>query len=210
VNWDRTLPGEAWTLDKPNLLCSPQHKAIRPSLLRKCPLERKLQGERGELTPLVARRIMPVLGLNLPDELVAKTREALLSRIRMSHKLQELGRVTLHRKVYTGDYGVVVWNPRDGFRTVAKFGMLPMPGCRAICIFHHAQVEPEFRNRGIGKTLLHIRMGAARDVGYKILLCTVRGDNEVERHLLTDAYWVKDTIYVATPGHCVELWRKVL
>jgi len=157
---------------------------------------------------------MPILGIEMPIELVTATRDALLDGIRDSAKLKMLflGRsFILRRKPYTGDYQVWGWTQTTGYFQIAKFGMLPMPGCRAICILYHVEVEKEWQGQGIGKELLRIRLEAAKKVGYQRVLCTVVDNNSIEMHLLVVHDFVCDS-WIRNPrtNHTVAQWSKNL
>lgn len=155
---------------------------------------------------------MPILGMNIPDKLIADTKVALLQRILASSKLSEVkeGRLQLTRQPYTGDYVLKTWTAIDGYVRIANFGMLPLPGCRAICVFHHSLVEPEFRGKGLGKELLRIRTEAAKDVGYKLLLATVRRENYIERNMLLKAGWERNTFFNGAFGHEIDTFTRTL
>lgn len=136
---------------------------------------------------------MPFIGVEVKDEYPKKHREALLRELNEDHELAKLllkefklksFDYTLRRKAYTGDYSLEVLGNDGAYHAVAKFGMLPMPGCSAICILHHAVVEEHLRRQGIGDHLLKTRLAAAKALGYSAVICTVRTDNCTEINLL--------------------------
>lgn len=136
---------------------------------------------------------MPILGADLPLSLVETTRIALLEGVLTSETVKDIVGHEVHlwvkRKAYTGDYEVKGQTREDGFFTIAKFGMLPMPGCKGLCIFHHVSVEPKFQGKGLGQELLRIRLDAARTAGYSGALATVQRDNGKELQILAKAGW---------------------
>lgn len=151
----------------------------------------------------------------MSQEFLRKQREALLAAISKSEVLTRLyphSTFKLSRKPYTGDYhlqekSIAGWYP------VAKFGMLPLPGCRAICVLHHVEVEPSLRGKGIGKELLRIRLAVAKEIGYKIVMATVRDDNEKEIHLLAANGVMHVLSYLAPDelcGHMVQIRMRTL
>jgi GNAT superfamily N-acetyltransferase len=155
---------------------------------------------------------MPILGMNVPDALVLQTREVLIRRINANFRIHEVFKghdLVLRRIPYTGDYTIRGRTSESGFFPIARFGMLPMPGCRAICIFHHVEVDPAYRHLGIGTELLRIRIDTAKEVGYKMVLATVRDENIAEIKLLNAAGFEAE-IPFDNKGHSVSLRRKIL
>lgn len=155
---------------------------------------------------------MPKLGMEVPDRLIADTRIGLMDRFKKSSVLASVsGLFFLHRTAYTGDYLLEGYTCEKGYFPIANFAMLPMPGCRAVCVFHHSMVHESLRGRRIGKELLRIREEVAKEVGYKRVLATVRYDNEVEYHLLKSAGWTyMFTFRNDQTGHNVLMFSKEL
>jgi GNAT superfamily N-acetyltransferase len=156
---------------------------------------------------------MPILGINVPEERVRASRVALEKHLLGSiHPTllvwRQLGRIFLRRTPYTGDYTLWKWDTTSGYEQVAKFGILPLPGCKAICVFHHAVVEPEFRGIGLGKELLQIRLKAANEIGYNIVLATTLSTNAREIKLLENNGFVKASWYYKE-GKMVYLWMRI-
>lgn len=158
---------------------------------------------------------MPILGMDVPARLVDATRDALAKALNQSALLKGYFPETefvIRRKVYTGDYKIEI-HPKGSsvFEPLAQFGMLPLPGCRAICVLHHSEVHPACRGRGIGKELLRIRMQVAKEVGYTTVVATVQGSNTIERKLLEEADWsLTDMFMNRTTEHAVCVYRKLL
>lgn len=153
---------------------------------------------------------MPIVGMNVPNDFWARQRSALTNALITSPRLKELfpgDEIRLDRLPYTGDYLVKAYNFNAAYpwRHIAKFGMLPMPGCRAICILHHAEIEREFRGKGVGTELLRIRLAVAKELGYKAVICTVRDSNLTEIKLLAANGVNRLTGYIAEKGHSVSV-----
>ena len=157
---------------------------------------------------------MAILGADIPADLIEKTRDALLRGINKSETLRinfPHTKLTLHRKTYSGDYILRGHSAVRGFFDIAKFGMLPMPGCKGICIFHHVEVEREFRGNGIGLALLRIRQQAARDAGYSLAMATVKYDNTTERNILGTENWTfESTFHNKRTSNWVVIYQKNL
>lgn len=150
--------------------------------------------------------------MEVPNELLALTRAELDLALNKNQKLKSLADVDsiiVHRTAYTGDYKIEGFKAGRGFSPIAKFGMMPMPGCRGICVFHHAEVEEKLRGIGVGTILLRIRTEVAKIAGYSLLLCTVQEINSVERHLLESTMWQRLPSFInKTTGHTIALYNK--
>lgn len=154
---------------------------------------------------------MPILGQNLSLELVIKTRSKLLEFITESVKLQSIfpdTKFELRRIPYTGDYELI-GKDRTGWFPIAKFGILPMPGCHKIAIFHRVSTEGRLRHKGVGGELLRLRILAAEAIGYRIILCTTRSTNAAEIKLLEINGFVKSSWYYED-GKLIYLWERVI
>lgn len=82
-----------------------------------------------------------------------------------------------------------------------------MPGNRRILVSFGSFVQPEFRNKGLGRKMLRLRQEVAREAGINLMLATVRDDNKIERHLLRRAGW---QILAPRPETGVSMWAKKL
>jgi GNAT superfamily N-acetyltransferase len=156
-----------------------------------------------------------IIGMDVPEALLTLMRETLATELNNEPALLRLmggaDSFILHRTAYTGDYTLEGWSKKAGFWPVAKFGMMPMPGCRAICVFHHAEVEPKFRGTGLGQLLLNVRGRVATKAGYSRAICTVRCDNEIERHLMNKCGWIDLTSFVnRTSNRGIRIYIKHL
>jgi GNAT superfamily N-acetyltransferase len=63
---------------------------------------------------------------------------------------------------------------------IARFRLTFLPSCRGILVSHNVLVSPEYRRRGIAKSLLAVKLKVAQDLGVPTLLSTVRDDNVAE------------------------------
>lgn len=99
-------------------------------------------------------------------------------------------------------------------RYADKFGFYelnPLPGCNQVVVSNHALIYKEHRGKGIGQIQHHERLEKARELGYDLMLCTVKADNEAEKHILNKMGWAHLTSFSNTEtGNTVELWSKML
>lgn len=87
----------------------------------------------------------------------------------------------------------------------------PFPGCNQIVVSNHAFIYPEHRMKGHGLANHNKRVKRARDMGYDVILCTVRAGNAVEKKILTKGGWVKIMEFKnKETGNQVEMWSKSL
>lgn len=74
---------------------------------------------------------------------------------------------------------------------IATFSLAPLPGCCGIAVSYYSEVHAYWREKGLGRFLLAVRMGACRRAGYGYMLASVLADNPVEIGLLAAAGWIK-------------------
>lgn len=87
----------------------------------------------------------------------------------------------------------------------------PFPGCNQIVVSNHALIYEWARGRGHGQRQHENRLNQARALGYDLMLCTVREDNEVEIHILRKNGWIVEREFMSTEtGHAVQLWSRNL
>lgn len=87
----------------------------------------------------------------------------------------------------------------------------PFPGCNQIVVSNHAFIFPEKRGKGEGRKNHQLRVQRAKDLGYDLVLCTVRSNNVRELAILTTEKWEKLTTFKnSETGNMVELWMKLL
>lgn len=89
-------------------------------------------------------------------------------------------------KLYTGAYKLVLG---DFEQEVARFNLVPMPGCCGICISTGSKVDDEFKGKGIGTLLNSLRIDIAREMGYGLLMCTDVETNTPQRRILGKNGW---------------------
>lgn len=99
----------------------------------------------------------------------------------------------------------------NSYMIVGKFSMEQLPGCCGVAVSYHAQIETQFRGRGIGGLFLEMREDAAKRAGYTMVLATVLADNEVENKLLGRHGWIAQKCFKnRRTGHGVAFWMKEL
>ena len=98
-------------------------------------------------------------------------------------------------------------------RFADKFGFYelnPFPGSNQIVISNHAFIKPEFRGQGLGKIQHLERLRKAKDLGYDLIICTVREDNYVEKHILGKFNWAFMRRFRSSEtDHLVEMWTNL-
>ena len=131
-------------------------------------------------------------------------READLRKVTDSHEI--------FAKMNASNEVTITAKALNEYRTVAKFSMAPLPGCCGVCVSYHAQIETQFRRRGIGGILLEVREDAAERAGYTVVLATVLTSNEEERNLLRRHSWqeVGEAFKNKRTGNDVRFLKKVL
>lgn len=113
-----------------------------------------------------------------------------------------------HFRVFDPDANNFYMKPKVvGYFEVSEF---PGAGCLAF-VFHNVYIEPDYRGKKIGTALLAVREAAAQKFGVKLLVATVRDNNEAEKHLLLKHKW---EMYLSVPsknaGVNVQLFAKKL
>lgn len=106
-------------------------------------------------------------------------------------------------KAYTGQNGRTIY----GFSSGSDFRLSFMPGNSRTLISHAVTVQADIRNKGVGTKLCQLREEAAKEAGVTLMLCTVRGDNPAQEHLLNKRSWIRLTKNERT--NC-SLWGKQL
>lgn len=87
---------------------------------------------------------------------------------------------------------------------------LPGAGCLAL-VFHGVYLEPDYRGKKIGDALLAVREEAARKFGIKLLIATVRSNNEAEVALLSKHGWLSTLVIPSkNDGVTISLFTKKL
>lgn len=129
-------------------------------------------------------------------------------------KEAELRKLTDSNEVFaqlTGQTILIKAKALNEYRTVGKFSMAEFPGCCGVVVNYHAQIETQFRGKGLGKLMLQIREDAARRANYSVLLATVDEKNEPEKNLLTKNKWVRVAAFKnKKTANMISLFIKIL
>lgn len=87
----------------------------------------------------------------------------------------------------------------------------PFPGCSQIVVSNHGVVFPEHRGKGNGHHNHQLRVQRATALGYDMMLCTVKADNEAEKAVLKKNLWSFLRVFRnSETGNLVELWCREL
>ena len=86
----------------------------------------------------------------------------------------------------------------------------PFPHCKHIVVSNKAFIWPQYRGKGHGYRNHQLRLKRAKDMGYKVVICTVRSDNQPERRILQRAKWKMVHWTYSDSGKWVEIWVKDL
>lgn len=84
----------------------------------------------------------------------------------------------------------------------------PFPGCKWLVVSNYAYIYKKQRGKGNGKRNHDLRVERAKKLGYNYIICTVRGDNVPEKHILLKSEWKQLTIFVNHDGDSVEIWGR--
>lgn len=99
-------------------------------------------------------------------------------------------------------------------RFANEFGFCDLnefPGCSQLVVSNHAFIFSVHRGQGHGSENHRLRLSRARALGYSAMICTVRADNHVQKHILQKHKWKKVFFFNNdVNGHEVELWVKDL
>jgi GNAT superfamily N-acetyltransferase len=97
---------------------------------------------------------------------------------------------------------------------IAGFTAELLPGNYDVILSHSVSIDQDFRNIGLGKLLLELRMQAASEAQASAMVATVNSSNVVERKLLRAAGWKKrkgyTPKYYGSGASAVEFWVKQL
>jgi hypothetical protein len=99
-------------------------------------------------------------------------------------------------------------------RIADKYGFYelnPFPGSNQVVVSNHALIYAEHRGKCKGLIQHGERIAKAYDLGYDLIVCTVRADNDVEKHILAKFGWRYGArFHSRETGHLVELWTREL
>jgi hypothetical protein len=74
-------------------------------------------------------------------------------------------------------------------KSVASFELFPMINCCGICVSTRAEVNINYRKRGLGIIFNSLRIDIARALDYGILMCTDVESNIAQRKILDKNGW---------------------
>lgn len=69
------------------------------------------------------------------------------------------------------------------------FELNPFPGCNQIVISNHSLVYKDKRGRGLGTKEHKDRLQKIKFLGYDYVICTVKGSNTSQLHILQNNGW---------------------
>ena len=72
---------------------------------------------------------------------------------------------------------------------VAKWCLVEMPGCCAICVYTGAEVKPAYRNKGIGTNINDLACAIARTDNYTIMMATDITSNAPQQKIFSSGSW---------------------
>lgn len=85
------------------------------------------------------------------------------------------------------------------------------PGCSQLIVSNHAFIYKEHRDQGHGDANHKARLKRCKELGYDAVICTVRADNFIERHILQKNEWNKiGEFFSKQTSHIIEIWMKNL
>lgn len=83
----------------------------------------------------------------------------------------------------------------------------PLPGCAQVVVSNHAFIYKPHRGKGHGRQNHKLRLKRARELGYDLVLATVRANNDAEKAILLKEGWEFLTSFTSTEtGYVVEMW----
>lgn len=92
------------------------------------------------------------------------------------------------------------------------FSLMTIPGCSGLGLSYGTYVSYDKRGKGIGQAHHKFRLAESASYGHAYLICTVRDDNKVEKHILAKNGWAKLADFLSPDscddGHRVEIWGR--
>lgn len=87
----------------------------------------------------------------------------------------------------------------------------PLPGCNQVVVSNHAFIYHKHRGFGHGARQHEERLQKATEMGYNLIMCTVKSDNVAEIHILKSHGWKRTHTFQSTETlHFLEVWMKTL
>lgn len=90
------------------------------------------------------------------------------------------------------------------------YSLTEFPGNGDLVVSHDVLIYPHLRGKGLGKTQHTKRLLHAANNGHSAIICTVREDNAIEKHILTENYWKKVWTFTNKMNEKIEVWAKEL
>jgi L-amino acid N-acyltransferase YncA len=91
------------------------------------------------------------------------------------------------------------------------FEINAFPGCNQVAVINHHFIERDWRCKGLGRANMAKQLELARELGYDMLVCTIRSNNIAQRKLLIASGWMQFTQFVnRETTHEVEFWGRTL
>lgn len=85
------------------------------------------------------------------------------------------------------------------------------PGCSQIVVSNHAFVYPKHRGKGHGRHNHRLRLQRATDLGYDLIIATIRVGNEAEESIVKTEGWQEVFRFInSNTGNTVGIWVKQL
>lgn len=97
------------------------------------------------------------------------------------------------------------------FDWTGHYELESFPGCNNLVVSTHTFIKPELRGKGLGLRQHGQRLKQAEDMGYGYIICTVKANNDAEKHILEKAGWKKlDSFTNKETGNNLEIWGRSL
>lgn len=91
----------------------------------------------------------------------------------------------------------------------ANGSLTPLPGCPAVVVSHDVYVTEQNRGKGVGTAANSVRTEIAHELGYDVILCTVRADNEPQKKLLKKNNWNRVHSFQSSRNQAwLEIWLR--
>ncbi len=96
-----------------------------------------------------------------------------------------------------------------GKEETGRYSLTDFPGCADLVVSHDVYIHEKLRGKGHGKTQHDERLKAASQA-HTGIICTVRADNEIEKHILVQKYWKHIWTFKNKNDEDIEVWAKSL
>lgn len=100
---------------------------------------------------------------------------------------------------------------RIGSKVWSRYKLSPLPGCSAVVVSSDSYIGECARGYGLGDHFHKERLKLARDYNSSVMICTVSGDNVIEKKILLNNGWkMIHVFHNKHTDHEVEMWLKDL